>query len=116
MKKLFLALAFIGALTAPALAQTACGDVNYQYDYSKQIILDIRDSEGVVETYIIEGVDKVDAFLVDFNAKTGNDVPLGVTENLLGIVFGNPETGYTLKIFGYTAGCQIGWIEAPWEV
>jgi hypothetical protein len=109
MKTILIALAFVGMLASPAAAQATC-DLYYQYDYSKTIVQDMSQSDPTSEVYIIEGMEEVDAFISEVNAKTGSTIPLGTADALLGFVDGNGM----LLLFGYKDGCQVGHTKVQW--
>lgn len=104
-KPIMIAAAFLAMIFfAPsAVAQATC-DLYYQYEYSKEIV---EGMEG--ETYIIEGMEQVDAFLAEVNELTGSAIPLGTADKLLGIVMDGE-----LLLFGYLDGCQVGHSRVPW--
>ena len=109
MKTILIALAFIGMLASPAAAQATC-DLYYQYDYSKTLVQDMSQSDPTLEVYIVEGVEEVDLFITEINAKTGSAIPLGTADALLGFADGEGN----LLLFGYMDGCQVGHTKVKW--
>lgn len=115
MKKLIAGIVLIGALVmgTPALGETSC-DLYMQYDYSKQLVIDMRENGTIAGSYIIENMDEADDFLQMVNEKTGSQLPMGTADKVLAIILPNPDGSFTMAIFGYLDGCQIGMAKVPW--
>jgi hypothetical protein len=119
---LVLGLAFAGsAITSPVSAQSSTNvtcAVDYQFEPSRKLVVDGVADGVFVEGYIMDSMDEADVFITFLNGVAGVSIPTGTADRLLAIVVGDPEIGYTLMVFGYLNGCQIGSTSAmvPWQV
>lgn len=120
MKKLFAAIAIVfGLMVAPVAAQENCTQ-DFQYEYSRDLLIQYVGQGVFLEGYIAEGAEVHD-FLWDVSQSSMVDLttslPAGV-ENALALVKEDGMGGYTMMIFIFGAdGCQIDWAEIPvfWE-
>lgn len=115
LKTLAIAIAFATALLAtPAYSAATC-DLYYQYDYSKQLVIEMTESKQIVGSYIVEGTDKADAFLAEVNSLTGSVFPMGTADAILALVI-DSDGVQVMMIFGYKDGCQIANAQVLWPV
>lgn len=92
LKTLVVALALI---FAPAVAVAQSCDIYYQYEFSRDVILQGMGDGTVLKGWVVEDQESLDTF----NLEAGSDLVFdGSFDRVLAMVLGSTERGFTLYI------------------